>query len=105
MVVFLLCSELMITQPEYGLPTSLEEWHKYDNETYWRPWEHLRSFFFGSGYKLYQRTRMGLVPLGTMDVDKQKPNALGVYGTQSFVPYYTSFVSVDVICSCFRCDS
>jgi hypothetical protein len=30
-------------------------------------------------------------------VDDQQPNALGVYGTQSFVLYYISNVSVDLV--------
>jgi len=78
----------------------LEEWHKYESDTYWRPWDYLQSFFFDCGYELYERKHRNeacLVPLGTVDVDDQQPNALGVYGTHSFVPYYISNVSVDLV--------
>jgi hypothetical protein len=93
---------------QFDLPSSFEEWPNYDSNSYWKPWEQLRPFFLSHGYKLYERTprnELRLVPLGTVHVDKRQPNAFGVYGTHSFVPYYSSIVRVDLVCSRVLCDS
>ena len=64
----------------------------------------LRGCSLNPTFRRYYRTQKFLVPLGTVHVDDQQPNALGVYGMRTFVPYYSSNISVDLICPCFIAD-
>jgi hypothetical protein len=88
---------------QYHLPTALEVWRKPSKlDDWWKPWEYLRSFFKECGYELYKRDTLNvseLIPLGT--VQNRRPDALGVYGTRSYVPMFHALVSGNP----FRCHS